>query len=804
MVDARERVTGSIAYALNFELPGALTGKVLRSLHPHARVLRVDASRARRLPGVVAILTRDDLLDQNTIFPYYGPVIRDQPIVAIDKVRFVGDPVAAVAAMDADTAQEALELIDVEYEELPAVFDAEEALQPDAPVLHESFPRVSAGFADVILNLQEGTNLCNHFKLRKGDVEQGFREADVVFDDVFRCPPVQHVPLEPHVAIAQVEGDQITVWSGTQTPHVVRAQIADIFQVPLSQVRIVVHTLGGAYGSKCYPKIEPIASVLAWKARRPVKIVLPREEDFLSVTKHGVAIHMKTGVKRDGTLVARQSTCYFNAGAYADISPRLIKNGGYGTAGPYRIAHVKVDSYAVYTNIVPAGAFRGYGISQGAWAYESQMDIIAEALGMDPLELRLKNVLKDGDTFCTGEVLHGMHYDRLLRDAAEAIDWRHDDGGMGRWRDGATAGRKLEAQGPVLSEAEGSKLETVRRGKAITCVIKGTVTPSTSSASAKLNEDGSLNVLTSSVEMGQGAKTVLAQMAAEEASLPLDQVAVSEPDTDSTPYEQQTSSSRTTYSMGMAVGMAVKDIKQQLLELASEQLEASLDDLAVDMGQVMVRGAPERSLSYGEVVRKARRGNLLGHGTFVTEGGLDPETGQGIASVHWHHAAAACEVAVDTETGKIEILRFHSNVFAGRMINPLQCELQTEGSTLFGLGQALFEEMLYDGGQLINPNLSDYMIPSFEDLPGRFSVAVMEEPGSTEVHGIGETSVPPVMPAVANAVYNAVGVRIKELPITPEKVLKALEEVTSRGGVSPPKEVSAEHAGAHGVRPQAP
>jgi CO/xanthine dehydrogenase Mo-binding subunit len=758
-IDAGERVRGQIGYVLNAELPGCLTVKVLRSPHAHARVLNVDPSKAEQLPGVVAVLSRNDIIDNPELYPYFGPVIRDTPVVAIDKVRFVGDPVAAVAALDDDIAQAAVDLIEVEYEELPAVFDPEAALEPGAPILHESFPpQRGATFADIVLNLDEGSNTLNHFKLRKGDVEEGFRQADRVFEHTFRCPPVQHVPLEPHVTLGQVEGGRITVWSGTQTPHVVRAQLADIFQVPLSQVRVIVQTLGGAYGAKCYPKLEPLVAVLAWKAKRPVKLVLRREEDFLTVTKHQAVIHLKTGIDTDGRIMARQSTCYFNAGAYSDISPRLIKNGGYATAGPYRIPNVRVDSYAVYTNIVPAGAFRGYGVSQAAWAYESQMDMIAEALGRDPLEYREFNVLQDGDTFCTGETVHDMHYrGLLLEDVKKAIGWR--DGREGYWQ-------KPHQNGPK------------RRGKAITCVIKGSVTPSTSSASCKLNEDGSLNVLTSSVEMGQGAKTVLAQLAAEAAALPFEAVTVSEPDTDSTPYDQQTSSSRTTYSMGTAVTMAVNDAIEQLKGLAAEQLEISPEDLETRDAQVWVKDS-SRSLSYTDVIRKSRHGNILGNATFATTGGLDPETGQGIGSVHWHHAAGACEVEVDVETGKVDILQFHSSCFAGRVVNPRLCELQIEGSTLFGVGQSLFEEMIYDGGQLTNPNLSDYMIPSFEDVPARLSVAAIEHASAGEVHGIGETSVPPVMPCVANAVYNAVGVRITELPLTPEKVLRALKDGSS-------------------------
>lgn len=763
MVDAVERVRGAVSYVLNAELPGCLVGRILRSPYPHARIQRIDTSKAERIPGVVAVLSRNDLIDNPAFYPYFGQVIRDQPVVAIDKVRFAGDPVAAVAAIDEDTAEAALDAIEVEYEELPGVFDPELALEPDAPILHETWPaQRGAVYADIVLNTDEGSNRLNHFKLRKGDVEEGFRQSEKIFERTFRCPPVQHVPLEPHVCLALVESGKVTVWAGTQSPHAVRAQLAEIFQLPQSQVRVVVHTLGGAYGSKCYPKLEPITAVLAWKARRPVKIVLRREEDFLMSTKHQAVLHLKTGVDANGRIVARKATCYFNAGAYADISPRLIKNGGYAVAGPYSIPNVWVDSYAVYTNVVPAGAFRGYGVSQAAWAYESQMDMMAEALGYDPLEFRAMNVLHDGDTFSTGETVHDMHYrELLLEDVQHAIDWQPEDA---RWMRGTDS-----------AKATGTR----RRGKAITCVIKGSVTPSTSSASCKLNDDGSLNVLTSSVEMGQGAKTVLAQLAAEAAALPMESVIVSEPDTDATPYDQITSSSRTTFSMGTAVKMAVDDAIQQLKELAGDILEISADDLECVEGRINVRGGPQ-SLSYGEVVRKSRSGNILGHGTFATSGGLDAETGQGIGSVHWHHAAAGCEVEVDTETGKVEILRFHSSCFAGRVVNPKLCELQIEGSTMFGVGQSLFEEMSYDGGQLMNPNLSDYMVPSFKDVPEHLSVQAVEHVGAGEVHGIGETSVPPVMPCVANAVYNAVGVRITDLPITPEKVLRGLQDLESK------------------------
>ena len=762
MIDAHERVTGSIDYVLNFQLPGMLVGKLLHSPHPHARVLNVDTSRAEALPGVVAVLSRNDLIDQDRFFPYFGPVIRDQAIVAIDKVRFAGDIVAAVAAVNADVAQEALDLIEVTYEELPSVTDEMQAMEPGAPILHESLPKIAASFADILLDTREGTNWCNRFKLRKGDVNRGFAEADLVVENVFHSPGAQHVPLEPHVSAAQVSEGKVTVWTSSQTPHLVRSQLAEIFKIPLSKVRVIVHTLGGGYGAKCYCKIEPVAALLAWKAQRPVKIALRREEDFLTASKHGATIRIKTGVMNDGTLVAHQAICHFNTGAYADVGPRLIKNGGYSTSGPYRFPHVWVDSYAVYTNTVPAGAFRGFGVSQGAWAYESQMDIIAEKLGMDPLELRRINMLVDGDTFATGEPLRDLHYGELLDDAATAIgydEWKRD-----------RAARKPDAR--------------ILRGRAVTSIIKSTVTPSTSSATAKLNEDGSLSVLTSSVEMGQGAKTTLAQIAGHYADVPYEQVSVSEPDTDTTPYDQQTSSSRTTFSMGEAVKLAVREIKGELLDLAAQKLEVSTEDLETKDGRVIVRGVPDRSLSYGELVRASRQGNLLGRGTFATSGGLDHETGQGVASARWMQAATSCEVEVDTDTGRITVLRLHANSYAGRMINPLHCELQIEGSTIFGLGQALFEEMVYEDGHLQNGNLAEYMIPSFKDIPTDLSTFVLERPGSEEVHGIGETALPGVMPAIANAIYDAIGVRITDLPITPEKVLRALESRRNGGAGS--------------------
>src|SRR5579864_2541506 len=376
--------------------------------------------------------------------------------------------------------------------------------------------------------------------------------------------------------------------------------------------------------------------------------------------------------------------------------------------------------------------------------------MIAARMQMDPLELRMKNLLVDGDTVMTGEVVQDCHYRELLSRAAEGVGWNSDEA-------------------PLCS---GTKV----RAKGVSCIAKSTVTPSTSTASVKLNEDGSLNVLTSSVEMGQGLKTVLAVIAAEKLDLDVRRVHVSDVDTDETPYDQQTTASRSTHAMGNAVMLAMDDVRGQLLRLAAEELEVAIEDIELKRSRASVVGTPDRSFSYGELISRARRGNLLGSGTFRTAGGLDPETGQGIGSVHWHQGAGAAEVEVDLDTGRVRVLRYHGAVYAGRVINPVQAELQTEGSIAFGLGQALFEEMVYDEGQLQKGNLGDYMIASFKDLP-EIGVSAVEHLEANDIHGIGETSLPPVMPAIGNAVYRATGVRIQELPITPEKVLRGLREL---------------------------
>ena len=496
-LDYETKVTGGARYLADMSVPGMCHGKILRSPYPHARIKRIDASKAAKVAGVVAVLTRDDILHDEGIEPFYGPVFKDQTIVAVEKVRHVGDPVAAVAALSVDAAEEALGLIEVDYEELPAVLDVRQALDTRANLVHESVKLPSSGFADLAeIKPVAGTNICTHFKLNRGDIEKGFAEADQVFEDTFTLPATQHSFLETHACIASVEpGGRVTVWATTQNPFVVRTQLANIFKVPVSKVRVIVPYLGGGYGGKVYPKVEPITVALAQKAGRPVRVVLSREEVFYTITKHAAVIRMKTGVKNDGTLVARECEIHLDTGAYAEIGPRVAKKSGYTAAGPYRIPNLKIDSYSVYTNKPPAGAFRGFGVSQSAWAVESQMDIIATALEMDPLELRKKNGYDEGDKFVTDETLRAVGLKECLDEVANSIGWRKRQGQRENGRQEDT---------------------NLRRGKGLACMIKATITPSISCAVVKLNEDASLSIYIGTVEMGQGSDTVMAQIAGAE------------------------------------------------------------------------------------------------------------------------------------------------------------------------------------------------------------------------------------------------------------------------------------------------
>src|SRR5262245_8529673 len=759
-LDYQTKVTGTAQYLADMQIPGVCHGKILRSPLAHARIKNIDISKAAQVSGVVAIITRDDIVHDEGIEPYYGPVFHDQTIVAVEKVRHVGDPVAAVAALDADGAEEALRLIEIEYEELAPVLDVHEALKPGAPLVHDAVRIPESGFADLAeLKPVAGTNVCTHFKLLRGNIEKGFAESDRIFEDTFTLPATQHSFLETHACIASAEpGGRITVWATTQNPFVVRTQLSNIFKVPIAKVRIIVPYLGGGYGGKVYPKIEPITVALGLKAKRAVRVVLSREEVFYTITKHAAVIRMKTGVKKDGTLVARECEIHLDTGAYAEIGPRVAKKSGYTAAGPYKIPNPKIDSYSVYTNKPPAAAFRGFGVSQAAWGGDSQMVISAAARKIDSLELRRHNGYNGGDKCVTEETLRAVGLKECLNEVARSIGWE-----------------KKERQGDKEIGRQGEA--AVRRGKGLACMIKATITPSISCAVMKLNEDASLSIYAGTVEMGQGSEPVLAQIAGKELCIPLQAIQVLGVDTDVVPYDLTTSSSRSTFHMGKAVQLAAQDIVNQLKQIVVKEYGVPEDRVTFADGKIRL---PETQLDYAEVMFKRfgmQGGTLVGDGQVKTL--VKDEFGEKSTSAFWFLAAGAAEVEVDPDTGKFKLIKYATAVDVGKALNPLGCRQQLAGAAITGIGQAMFEEIAYDNGQLINPNLVDYVLPSLGDMPPVIDPICVEVPdrnGPFGAKGIGESALIPVAPAIANAIYDAVAVRIKDLPIKAEKIYLALED----------------------------
>ncbi len=555
-LDTPEKATGRARFISDVAVPGMLHARLWRSPLPHARVTRVDTARAAAAPGVRAVLTAADLPVRDL---YYGPAFRDQPLLADGVVRYAGEPVVAVVADTPAGAEAALARVVVELAELPVVATLEDALAPGAPLLHAA-PRPAGHFGDLrALRPIPGTNVCHHFEYGRGDPARGFAEADLVVEQTYTFPMAHHCSLEPHCAIARVDADGITVWASTQHPFPVRKELAELFGIPLARLTVIVPYLGAAYGNKSYTKIEPLVIALAAAVGRPVRLALTAEEAFHSVRRAAVRCRLKTGVRRDGTLLARQAEIHYQLGAYADVGPRVVQKSAYTATGPYRIPHVRTDAYGVYTNTAVSVAFRGYGVPQLAWAYESQMDVIAERLGMDPLELRLRNLLRRGETFVAGDLPVDCDLADGLRRAAAAVDWAAPPAGP-------------------------------RRGKGLACTIKAPLAPSVSSAMVRLHADGSASLLTGTVECGQGVRTVLAQIAAEELALPLARVAPARAEAGMGPYDQATSASRSTTLMGLAVQAAARDVADQLRTLGARALGVPPGAVALRDGRVVGTG----------------------------------------------------------------------------------------------------------------------------------------------------------------------------------------------------------------------
>ena len=758
-VDGPEMLCGQALYGPDVKLPGMLWGKILRSPVPHAKVLRVDVEKAKKHPGVKAVISAKDVPARR-----YGYAIEDEHIFAIDKVHYVGQPVAAVAAIDEDTAEEALSLIEVEYDELPAVFDAEEAIRDGAPLVHDLDQLNARSVYLASWHPVKGTNIIHRASNQRGDVDAALQKADYVFEDTFRPSQIHHSYMEPHATLVAVRGGTITVWTCSQEVFELRTVMAALFGVPESKMRVICTKVGGGFGGKIEPRLEPITIALAMKSGKPVKIVMTRTEEFTACAGSTPAlVKLKTGVMKDGTLVVRDINFLWNTGAHAEgLAPsnRAMKDG----IGPYRIPDIRVTSTLVYTNKVRGTQLRGLGVPEGSWAIESQMDMIADRLGMDPLELRLKNILREGDINSIGDAVQSIGLRECLEKVAAEIGWGKP------------------------------KAKNVGRGLAV--IAKSPTTHSSiSGAHVLFNEDGSAQVMVGASEIGQGMCVVLSQIAAEELGIPVEAVGITCADTGATPYDRGTFSSRVTFYTGMAVKKAAEDARRQLFEVASKMLEIPASDLAVEDQRVVSMRQPQATLSLREVLEHAhnREKPILGRGWYGGKGDYPslPHKAQGKEYVPgWKYAAQAVEVEVDEETGMIKVKKIASAHDVGTTLNPTMVKGQIVGGVVMGLGYALHERLQFEDGRVINPSFMDYKLPSSQEIPEIVSIPV-EVPlpeGPFGAKGIGELAVVGIAPAIGNAIYDAFKVRIKDLPLFPERVLSALED---RGSGSAAKSVSA-------------
>jgi len=749
-VDGLDKATGRAVYSPDMELPHMLHGKILTSTYPHARILNIDVSKAERLTGVKAVITARDTPDVA-----WGFMIKDQPLLARDKVRYIGEPLAVVAASGKDVAEEALDLIEVEYEELKATFDPEEAMKPDAPLIHEGLEAYTTFWPSIRYG-----NVCSHVKISRGDVEKGFKEAFRIFEDRFTTQMQHQCYLETHASLATVDlGGKVTVWTSSQAPFSIRSELAETLRIPLNKIRVIATQTGGGFGGKTDISVEPYCVLLAQKTNRPVKITLSRKEEFtISGPRHASIIELKTGVKRDGTIISRQAKLIYDTGGYAGPGPGVASLGSTYAVGPYRIPNIKVDAYCVYTNKTNCGWMRCPGVVQTNFASESQMDIIAKDLGKDPLDLRLRNAVEDGDLSPTGQVLHNVGLKASLQKAAQQSGW-------------------------------GKKTKEKNRGKGISCVQYESLGMA-SSALVKVNEDGTINLVIGAVDIGQGSSTILAQMVAEELGVPFEEISVSTVDTEITPFDTGTIGDRVTYNMGNAVRMAAADCRQQLLYLASSMLEANPADLKISDKLIHAKGVPEKGVPISEVSMAGhyfKGGPITGRGVFFAEPPAYDQKGvegHAFPSAPIHtFAAQVAEVEVNPKNGKVRILRIISAHDLGFAINPMLAEGQIEGAVAMGIGYAMTERLVEDKGNIVNPNFSDYKIPNILDVPKIevFLVGEKAKDGPFGAKGLGNPGVALPAPAIANAIEDAVGIRIKDLPITPEKVFFAKISPDERG-----------------------
>lgn len=748
-VDAYDKITGKAEYVDDLVLPNMLYGKILRSPHAHAVIADIDVSKAEELPGVKAVITGRDILPKK-----YGadPKFADQYGLAIDKVRYIGDEVAAVAAVDEEIAETALDLINVEYETLPAVFEIEEAMAPGAPLIHEC-----------------KNNVSKEVHLNAGDVEKGFRDSDCVRKDTFYSQPTAHAPLEPHAVLADFsERGLLTVWASKQIPFYIRRLLAHTLNMAESKIRVIKPYIGGGFGGKGEMfSLDFCASFLSKKTGRPVKIVYTREESIVTTRRrHAMTITLKTGLKRDGTIVAVEGKIIAETGAYNGTGPLATYLATAFLNLPYKIPNVKVDSYLVYTNLPVSGPKRGHGIPQMRYAADCQLDLVAGDLDIDPLQIRLTNAVHSGYRTANDFNLKGCGFTDCLNQAAEKMKWRERRGKLRPYRGIGIAG---------MGFLSGCNL-VPHTGAAVIVHV---------------HVDGAVTVLSGSAEIGQGSDTYLAQLTAEEFGVPLEDIRITSGDTEVTPYDPGTFGSRVAVMSGNAAQSAARDAMEQIFEVAAEELEANKEDLMAMDREIFVKGSADKSISFTKALKACQRRDkpmpIIGKGFYAAPVQVpDWDTAMGDIAPTYSFAAQIALVDVDPETGRVEVMEMVNAHDVGILVNPMAADGQLKGSIHMGVGHVLLEHMIMKDGRVMNPNLLEYKIPSPFDMPFVHGIAVEseDEVGPYGAKECGEGAEVATLPAIVNAIYNATGIMFKELPITPEKILSALKKRDKEKGGS--------------------
>ena len=744
-VDGVDKVTGQAIYTFDINLPRMLHGKILRSPHAHARIKSIDVSRARALPGVAAVVTGADLAPYD---PFYGSVVQDQPILAIDKVRYIGDMVAAVAAEDDATAFAALALIDVEYDVLPSVMNVHDALLPGAPLLFETPQKTSARSRKSVARMtaEPAPNVLFEYAYEKDDIAAAFARCDHVFEDTFVTNKINHFHLEPYVTIAHARSNQLELWACNQDPFDLRKDIARMFRMPEANVRINSAYVGGGFGGKSYCKMEGVAVLLALQGRRPVRVCLSMDEGLHTLCKPEITLKLKTGVMADGTLVARESDIIVNSGAYSDANAGVAIKAGYRVGGPYKWQAIKTLSRCVRTTMVPGGSFRGFGGTQATWASDSQVDMIARRLGIDPYAMRMKNLLPVGEAFLPGD----RAIDSDLADGLERVAERI----------GYHTRTRVPGRGIGLSVAIKDGGGTGNHGQAM----------------VKMAPDGSVMINAGTTEIGQGAGTMACRVAAEVLGAEVSAMRYNQIDTEHTVLDQGTRGSGGVVLVGKAVELAAIDLRTQVIVFAAERLECPVDQIRMQGGTIL-RGNehfPLKPMILGAFGPSGYE--FVGKGYLRTP--FDGDTPLGSQAGCWIPNWCAAEVEVDEETGRVIVHRLVVAADTGRVINMLACRGQIEGGAVQAFGQAMFEDMTYEGDRMATGTPMTYRVPLAADIPKIFESIVLEHGmgnGPFGAKGIGEASMLGVASAIANAIADAVGARVTQLPMTPERVLEALD-----------------------------